>query len=393
MADQPLKVLVLGDICLAGEPESDILSGKLSTVWAGIRQLLSDDTVLIANIEGALTENGAPRPFKWACLRASPKCVSAIEGLGVAVIANNHISDFGDQGVRDTIAALDRSSIRSTGCGETLDAALRPVVVEKNGARLAIVALSCPTTNGENLATHTSPGVPPLGVGLLRLAIAKARQMADAVVIYLHWGQEQTHEPVHDQVRLARRAIEYGADIVLGCHSHTIQSYENYLGRWIFYGLGNYLFGTVTAYETLTDGSSRIVLQKQHLPNRQSLAVQLTLRAESSQAKLHLDAIHALQFESEFVPHIIPMNALTINLERLNRKLSTYVRKHQLSLHDDSEPVFQARACNGVIFYYYPSRPISLAFRIRRVGGRIRRAISGLAEWISCRSKPNVKAE
>src|SRR5262249_5166072 len=175
------------------------------------------------------------RPYKWANLKTSPSLHWTLDGLGVAILGNNHIADFGDQGVRETKELLAQKGISVVGYGDVLDDALEPAFVGLNGKQLGIVSLCCPTTNGENLATHLTPGVAPLGMATLKQAIDSVKSRSDALAVYLHWGCECVHDPAPDQLRLARHAIDCGADAVIGCHSHTVQSYEQYRGRWIFY--------------------------------------------------------------------------------------------------------------------------------------------------------------
>ncbi len=156
-----MNLWVAGDVCLAGEPEHT-LPALTDSIWNGLLPNRRPTDVLIANVENALTNLGTPRPFKWANLRAAPESVRLLRGLDVAVLSNNHVSDFGEVGVDQTLETLALERIAAVGYGANLGEAACPLIVKRDGARLAVVAQCCPTTNGENYATHTTAGVPTL---------------------------------------------------------------------------------------------------------------------------------------------------------------------------------------------------------------------------------------
>ena len=314
--------------------------------------------MVVANLECALTESGQPKPYKYATLRSSPQTVTALDRLQVAVLGNNHISDFGDSGAQETEKTLRAAGIQTVGYGSNLEEAVAPVVVERAGMRLAVVSFCCPTTNGENLATHTSAGVVPLGRELLRRSITAARPHADAVLVYMHWGCEQVHDPVPDQIRLGRQAVEFGADAVVGCHPHVIQSYECYRGRWIFYGLGNFLLGSVETRSVCPDGTIRTETHRQALRNRQSLVVRFSVKPHASDGRLALETVMPVEFAEDYVPRSIPKERLTADIDQLNARLGRYTRAHQAELQRDDEPVFRAEIRNGRLVYFYNAETI-----------------------------------
>ena len=247
----------------------------------------------------------------------------------MAVLANNHVSDFCPEGARETIGLLARNGIRHVGYGGNIAEALQPSLLECGERRLAVIALSCPTTNGENLATHVAEGVAPLGMENLGRAVQSAKTRGDALLVYLHWGREWEHDPVPDQLRLARHAIHCGADAVVGCHSHTIQSCEQYKGRWIFYGLGNFLFGSGEAQEVRPDGA--VVRHPLRLdpPNRESLAVAFSIQPDTGSGRLKLEKVQPLSFGDDWVPKPISQEALSFSLPDANRRLAAYALRHR----------------------------------------------------------------
>jgi poly-gamma-glutamate capsule biosynthesis protein CapA/YwtB (metallophosphatase superfamily) len=196
--------------------------------------LVGPSALVIGNLEGVTSAEGCP--FNYANLHVSSDLAWLTDGLDLAVIGNNHISDFGPNGVNDTLRAFPQRGILSVGFEANIKNAIRPQIVKVGRKKLGIISLCCPTTHGENLATHWTEGVPPLGMALLCDAVRAGKQQCDALLVFLQWGCEDVHDALPDQLRLAQRAIAAGADEVVGCHSQTIQSYECYKGHWIFYG-------------------------------------------------------------------------------------------------------------------------------------------------------------
>lgn len=353
------KICLVGDFCLSGETtNSELLSTRIDP-WASLRSTFGDDAVIIANIECPFTDEPHGLPFKWANLKTSPELHWLLDGLSVAVLGNNHFADFGAQGVRDTQALLTSKGILSVGYGESITDALKPAFLDVGGHRLGMLSLCCPTTNSENLATHRTPGVAPLGMQTLKQAIENAKTICDALLVYLHWGCEWVHDPAPDQLRLARYAIDCGADAVVGAHSHTIQSYEQYQGRWIFYGLGNYLFKAGYAQRFKDNGEVKQVPLALERCNRESLVVSFQVVPDNGSGRLSLDRVQPMFFGDDLIPRPIAARNLSFDLDACNMRLRKYVGKNVYALQDKCEPVFHAKLRNGVMAYWYSSESIN----------------------------------
>lgn len=279
----------------------------------------------------------------------------------MVVLGNNHIADFDIQGVRDTHALLDGKGISCAGFGATIGEALQPSFLELGEQRVAMVSLCCPTINGENLANHHAPGVAPLGMATLKEAVESAYSQCDALVVYLHWGCEWVHDPAPDQLRLARHGIDCGADAVVGSPSHTIQSFEEYRGRWIFYGLGNCLFGAGFGQRVRENGEIERVPLNLEASNRESLAVSFSIVPDNGSGRLCLDRIQAMRFGDDYVPRPINNSSLTFDLDEAKARLRDYAARNEERLCDRSEPVFRAIIRNGIIAYWYSDESIKPA--------------------------------
>ncbi len=169
----------------------------------------------------------------------------ASAGFDLMSVATNHIkncgvSNCGDRAFFDTLENLRRVGIAPVGAGDNLQEAMEPYVVEINGVRFGFVSLG--QLEPLTFATDEKPGIALLDEANLRSSIQAARQVSDVVVALPHWGPEEVAVPNWSQRELARVAIEAGADLVVGNHTHVIQAIEDIDGVTVFYGLGNFVF-------------------------------------------------------------------------------------------------------------------------------------------------------
>jgi len=179
------------------------------------------------------------------------------------------------------------------------------------------------------------------------------------VIVCLHWGPEWTHLPHPDQLRLARHAIDSGADLVVGCHSHTIQAYEQYKGKWIFYGIGNFLFGTGEATEYLPDGSVRLhKLKSRSEGNTESLALEFEITATNGKSELRLKSQRFLRQQSNYTHQLIEDADLSFDLQRANNDLRRFTERETNFLMDRSEPKYISSIENGTVIFRYDDRSI-----------------------------------
>ena len=166
-------------------------------------------------------------------------------GFDVMSVATNHIkncgpANCGNRAFFDTLENLRRAGTEPVGAGRDLEEAMQPVVVEANGTRFGFVSLG--QLEPLAFAGTDTPGIAVLDEGSLRRAIAAARQVSDVVIAMPHWGPEDSPQPNASQRALAQVAVDAGADLVVGNHTHVVQALEQIDGVNVFYGLGNFVF-------------------------------------------------------------------------------------------------------------------------------------------------------
>ena len=166
-------------------------------------------------------------------------------GFDVVSLANNHVWDMGEAGLRNTMRQLDELGIRYCGAGMSIEEATRPVVLQKDGVSVAILAYCMynnPWLGSVELAGEGKPGIAPLDIDRVVEDIVNAKKQYDKVIVMPHWGKEYRYTPMEESVVMARQMIKAGADAVMGGHPHQIQSLVRFGGVPVCFSLGNFLF-------------------------------------------------------------------------------------------------------------------------------------------------------
>ncbi|HNW92737.1 MAG TPA: CapA family protein, partial [bacterium] len=232
-----LTINFVGDIQLAEVPAA-LLDDNAPFGFDRVAALVRDADLTFANLECPVSNRGA-QAAKTFTFRAAPASLRALNMLGIDAVglANNHVLDFGTASFLDTIRNLDAIGMPHAGAGATAAAAHAPVILERNGVRVAYLALS-------SIMPQGGPGgmVASLSEASVRADIAAARQQADIVIVAMHMGVEQP-QLTDLQLRFARAAIAAGADIVHGHHPHCLLGFERSGRGLIAYSMGNFLFG------------------------------------------------------------------------------------------------------------------------------------------------------
>ena len=235
-----LRISAIGDVSFEG-PEADSPSLERFT---DVADRLRHADLVVGNLECALTavERGGI-PGKCT-LRGSPDWAQVLKqaGVGLVTLANNHVMDFGPEGLFATIEALRRAGVRFVGAGRTRDEACAPIFIEIAQQQVAFlgrsaVIVSAPTYSAENV-----PGVAFLDVEETLGAIRACRSRADLVVLLVHWGIEEYSYPSLAQRTQAKQFVEAGADLILGHHPHVLQGVERIGGGVAVHSLGNFTF-------------------------------------------------------------------------------------------------------------------------------------------------------
>lgn len=216
----------------------------------------------IINLETAITSSDANWPDKEVCYRMHPQNIACLTAarIDACALANNHVLDWGYDGLSETVRTLDAAHIAHAGAGNDAESAVAPAVLGVPGQGRALLFSFGSTTSGipgDWRATSISPGVNVLEdlskATATRIAteMRKFQQPGDLIVVSIHWGGNWGYEIPAEQIAFAHRLIEEGVAIVHGHSSHHVKAIEIFKGRLILYGCGDFLtdYEGISGYE------------------------------------------------------------------------------------------------------------------------------------------------
>ena len=218
----------------------------------GLLEQMRNADIFMINNEFTFTSRGTPTVNKKFTFRADPGNVSMYEEMGVDIVsvANNHIYDYGEISLLDTLDTLEQAEIPYVGAGRNLQEAMTPVYYIANGMKIAFVSAtqiernSVPDTKE---ATQDSAGVLRcMNPDNLLLVIEEAKKNSDYVILYIHWGTESQEAIDWLQEQQAPIYAQAGVDLIIGDHPHCLQKMDSVEGVPVIYSLGNFWFNSRT---------------------------------------------------------------------------------------------------------------------------------------------------
>ena len=252
VARDVIRCSFIGDTLIGGEGQAVFERQGYSWAFDGIRHLFAQSDLIVANLEGPITDREEPgsksdtgRKRYW--YRALPGSIDALVDVGVGVVglANNHVLDFGPEGLRDTIAALDDANIAHCGAGADRKQARRPVVVNVSNGRMelrigftAIMQRYDLYIREDAYARSDRPG--PMRHDRARITrdLKRLDARCDLTVVLAHWGRNYRKRNPR-QSRLARELVSAGAGLVIGHHPHIAQQIRVVNDVPVCFSLGN----------------------------------------------------------------------------------------------------------------------------------------------------------
>ena len=255
--EQPptFSLAIGGDVLLAGTVGERIKIHGVNYPWGDVAPFLQQADLAIVNLETSVAEGGKPQE-KTFTFRSRPETLEGLKAAGVDMVAlaNNHVLDYGREGLEETLSYLARYEIQHAGAGLNEKSAYAPAIKEINGAKIAFLSFSMVVPPGWQVG-NDHPGV-AVAYGLEKMlrAVKNAKDATDFVLVYMHWGIERQSTPSNIQQEIGRELVNAGADLVIGSHPHVLQGIEFYRGVPIFYSLGNFVFtnrGLQTTEDTI----------------------------------------------------------------------------------------------------------------------------------------------
>ncbi len=239
-----IKIIAAGDLMIGSWVEDVVRSEGWDYPFRNLQALLQDADIVFANLEAPFG-NGGTAFEKAFTFRVSPDLVRILPAgrINMVSLANNHIMDYGDEVLRQTLTVLRENGVRCAGAGMNLNEARKPAKIQVKGTKVTLACYSL-TFPEEFWASDTSAGTCFPYHTFFYDDIRKFKAESDLLVVSFHWGAELSRVPKKYQVDLAHRTIDAGADVIIGHHPHVVQGMEIYRGKLIAYSLGNFVFGS-----------------------------------------------------------------------------------------------------------------------------------------------------
>ena len=273
ITDKTIKIDLVGDINLA----DDWYTMDAATQRGGVSDCISENAqselasadISVVNNEFVYEDGETPLAGKTYTFGAATENVKLLKifSADLVTLANNHVYDYGEEGLISTLDTLDGAEIPYVGAGRNFEEASAIKYFVVKGKKIAFVS----ATEIEKFAKYTkeatenSPGViKTIDTSLFCGVIAEAKANADYVVACVHWGIEGKNDFEAEQRRMAEDYVKAGADVVIGGHPHRLQGVEFIEDTPVAYSLGNFWFSTGTIYTTIAqiriDGSGELSL-------------------------------------------------------------------------------------------------------------------------------------
>ncbi len=237
-----MKILIAGDYCPRYRVLEKYRTKEYVSDLAKVRDIISSSDYSIMNYEcPVMPDNPKAIDKQGPNLFCDSIGIETIEYLGIncATLANNHLLDYGPEGVRETVENLEKRKIDHVGGGENLEKASQILYKNIKDTRLAII--NC-CEHEFSIATETRGGANPLEPLKQYYEIQEAKKKADYVIMIVHGGVEHFQYPTKRMVNTYRFFIDVGADAVINHHQHCPCGYEIFHNKPIYYGLGNFYF-------------------------------------------------------------------------------------------------------------------------------------------------------
>lgn len=221
-------------------------------ISAELLSIMRGADITVINNEFPYTGRGTATEGKAFTFRAEPDAVHYLQDMGadVAIIANNHVYDYGEQGLLDTLDTLEAASVSAVGAGRNLEEAASPVYFIVNDIKIALIA----ATQIERFDNPDTRGATEDSAGVFRCwnpeklceTVTQAKTESDFVIVCMHWGTENESTTDWAQEAQAPMLAEAGADLIVGDHPHCLQGITYYGDTPVVYSLGNFWFNSKT---------------------------------------------------------------------------------------------------------------------------------------------------
>ena len=236
-----ISIFISGDFSPRHRASEVIRNKEFTLLYGDVLPYIQKADISITNLESPLIDDGIPIPKTGPNLKSSIESVEALKyaGFDMVTLANNHMMDYGAEGLYSTISTCENNGIRCIGAGRNFIEASKICYFERKGKTIAFI--NC-CENEWSTTVDANPGCNPLNEVNIYYQIQEAKANADFVILIIHGGHETYELPSPRMKKLYRWFIDLGADAVIGHHTHCYSGSEVYKNKPIIYSLGNFIF-------------------------------------------------------------------------------------------------------------------------------------------------------
>ena len=227
------QIIFIGDF---SSPFSASILSKIDSV-----RDITKSHLVIGNLESSMLSQNKCRKLVHIHSTSYLKEFIAKQGIKIVSLANNHVMDYGSEGLCQLIDLLNKNKVYHCGAGGNLSEAMEPIEVQIENRKWAFMSYAWPLIEAIP-ARKNRAGIAPLNKKSIIKIIHKLKSKNDEICIMLHWGYEYEKYPLPAHRKLAHTLIDAGATIIIGHHPHRIQGIEYYKNKMIAYSLGNFFF-------------------------------------------------------------------------------------------------------------------------------------------------------
>lgn len=245
LAGDTLSIVFTGDILLDRGVRRVINQHGVDHLFSdGIDSVFRSAQLVVGNLECPATKIDAP-VFKRYIFRGEPEWLDTLRQHGITHLnlANNHSIDQGREGLLDTRRNIVEAGMTPMGAGENMQEASEPVLLASEPRNVWFVpSLRLALENYAYLPDKPCVSQEPMDSLIRRVHRLRQADSTAVIIVSLHWGGEHTLKPVPRQRLEAHQLILAGADALICHHTHTLQTIETFMGKPIYYSIGNFIF-------------------------------------------------------------------------------------------------------------------------------------------------------
>jgi poly-gamma-glutamate synthesis protein (capsule biosynthesis protein) len=243
--EKRINIGLMGDVMLGRIVSEELKRQDFRYPWGNVIAHLKSMNMNLINLETTFTrsKHAVSKVFNF---KSEPVNVQSLKeaNITVANLANNHILDFSEEGMEDTIRFLNKEGIKHVGAGKGIEEAMRPVVIACGDLRIGI--LGC-TDNEPGWAADGKPGINYVDIENKRQraqivrAIKDLKAVCDLCIVSIHWGPNMLERPSADFISFGHEMIDGGADVIHGHSAHIFQGIEIYKSKIVLYDTGDFI--------------------------------------------------------------------------------------------------------------------------------------------------------